>query len=162
MGVGIVLEGKLRIRSYSLEGKEIVYNLLGAGEIFGNNLLFSSDETFRGSVVGESDGSILYIDKESLVGILQTNKDFLLEYLKAQSDFGKSLNARIKLLSLPSPEERLDYVLSLGKGSIQFKSLTVLSEQLHIKRETLSRLVHRLKKDGQITLEKHRISVVKN
>ena len=157
-GVCLLLQGKVKIRSYSLEGKEIVYNLLGAGDLFGNNLVFASDSTYRGSVVAEEDGSALYIEKKALIEILQSNPKFLVEYLRSQSDFGKKLNARIKLLSLSSPEERLDFYLSLNQGSVTYKSLTSLADELGIKRETLSRLVHKKCRLGELALSPHRLS----
>ena len=45
--VGIVIKGLLNIVSYSLNGTEIVYNVLKEGQMFGNNLLFSSHPFYK-------------------------------------------------------------------------------------------------------------------
>ena len=156
-GVAIIIEGLVRISSYTLDGRQIVYNILDAGDIFGNNLVFSSDDTYRGSVVGQEDGEALFIPKEALLEILQSNAAFLREYLRRQSDFGKQLNARIKILSMASPEERLDYLLSLNKGVLKFRTISDLAMDLQVTRETLSRLIHRKAREGSILLKPHQI-----
>ena len=45
---GIVVSGQISIRSYNLNGKEVIYNTIDSGGIFGNNLLFSSDRKYKG------------------------------------------------------------------------------------------------------------------
>ena len=44
--VGIIISGKVDIISYSFEGKELLLNSLKAGDIFGNNCLFSSEPVY--------------------------------------------------------------------------------------------------------------------
>jgi len=160
LGVSLVMGGKIRISGVSLEGKQIVYNLIGVGDMFGNNLVFSSDNTYRGAVTADEDGTLLYIRKETLVRLIQGNADFLFAYLRAQSDLGKRMNSRIRLLSLSSPEERLDYYLSMHKGRVEVKSITALALELHVQRETLSRLVNGKIKEGTLRYENHILSVV--
>ena len=107
--IGIVISGKIDIISYSFEGKEQLINTLKAGEIFGNNLLFSSEPLYRGDVVAKEKSVVAFINKENLVFLLQNNAEFLNLYLKAQSDKAKALTARIQLLSFTNAEERLFY-----------------------------------------------------
>ena len=102
--IGVIVSGKVDIVSYSFQGKELILNSLKAGEIFGNNLIFSSEPVFKGDVIAKEKCVIAFINKENLLFLLQNNKDFLELYLKAQSDFGKSLNARIQLLSFTNAE----------------------------------------------------------
>ena len=159
--IGIIISGKIDIVSYSFEGKEMLINSLKAGEIFGNNLLFSSSPVFRGDVVAKEKSVVAFISRENLVYLLQNNKEFLDLYLQAQSDKAKALTARIQLLSFPNAEERLFYYASKNNGVITFKNVTTLAATLGVQRETLSRLLTSLIKRHLVKKEKGKITVLK-
>ena len=103
---------------------------------------------------------VVSIKKDNLITLLSSNKEFLKEYLKIQSDFGKSLNSRIKLLSIDSALERFEYYLFINKGEIEFKTVTSLATELGLKRETLSRLISKLEKENVIKRSLHHISKI--
>ena len=155
--IGIVVEGKVQIVSYSFSGKEVVFNTLNKNQIFGNNLLFSSDPRYKGDVVSISKTTVVFIDKNDLITLLSNDANFLVNYLQIQSDFGKSLNAQIKLFSIDSALERFEYYLFLNKGEIEFKTITSLANELNLKRETLSRLISKLEKENVIRRSPHHI-----
>ena len=159
--IGIVISGKIDIVSYSFEGKELVINTLRAGEIFGNNLLFSSEQVYRGDVIAKEKSVVAFISKDNLIYLLQNNKEFLDLYLQAQSDKAKSLTARIQLLSFPSAEERLFYYASKNNNQITFKNVTTLAATIGVQRETLSRLLTSLIERHLIKKEKGKITVIK-
>lgn len=159
--IGIIISGKVDIISYSFEGKELLINSLKAGEIFGNNLIFSSEPVYRGDVVAQEKSVIAIINKENLVYLLQNNKDFLNLYLKAQSDKAKLLTSRIQLLSLVNAEERLFYYASKNDNVIVYKNVTTLAATIGVQRETLSRLLTSLIKRHLIKKEKGKITVLK-
>ena len=159
--IGIIISGKIDIVSYSFEGKELLLNSLQAGEIFGNNLLFSSEPVYRGDVIAKEKSVIAFISKNNLVYLLQNNKEFLNLYLKAQSDKAKALTARIQLLSLVNAEERLFYYASKNDNVILFKNVTTLAATIGVQRETLSRLLTSLTKRHLIKKEKGKITIVK-
>ncbi len=158
--IGIVIEGQIDIVSYSFSGQEIIYNSLQKGDIFGNNLVFSDSPKYRGNVVAKEKSTIAFIKKESLVSILQNNKEFLLEYLKIQSNFGKTLNGKIKLLSFGNALDRFNYFLFANNGRVEYKSITSLAKTLYLERETLSRLISKLEKEGAIYRDKHLIKTI--
>lgn len=158
--ITIVSEGKIKIVSYSFSGKEIIFNELGKNQIFGNNLLFSSEPNYKGDVISVDKSIVVSIKKDNLITLLSSNKEFLKEYLKIQSDFGKSLNSRIKLLSIDSALERFEYYLFINKGEIEFKTVTSLATELGLKRETLSRLISKLEKENVIKRSLHHISKI--
>ena len=159
--IGIIISGKVDIISYSFEGKELLINSLKAGEIFGNNLIFSSEPVYRGDVIAQEKSVIAIINKENLVYLLQNNKDFLNFYLKGQSDKAKLLTSRIQLLSLVNAEERLFYYASKNDNVIVYKNVTTLAATIGVQRETLSRLLTSLIKRHLIKKEKGKITVLK-
>ncbi len=144
--IGIVVSGEIDIVSYSIEGKEIVYNSITPGNLFGANLVFSSEKEYMGDVVAKEKSTVAIIKKADLINILQTNQDFLLEYLNKQSDFSKVLNSKIKVLSYESSEDRLLVYLGMNDNQIAIKSVTDLAATLCMTRESLSRCLSRLEK----------------
>jgi len=156
--VAIISDGHVQIVSYSFSGKEVVFNSLSKNQIFGNNLIFSSDPTYKGNVVSLDKTTIVFIKKDNLITLLSSNKDFLQEYLKVQSDFGKHLNSQIKLFSIDSAKERFEYYLFSHSGEIEFRTISSLANELNLKRETLSRLISKLEKENVIKRSLHHIS----
>lgn len=148
--IGIILKGKIKIVSYLVDGKEIIYNSLDVNQIFGNNLIFSSEPYYKGNIIAQSDSTIGYLEKKDLLQIIQSNKEFLTEYLKLQSDFTKELNNKIKLLSIDSALDRLNYYMHINNNEISYKSISELSLVLNLQRETLSRLLSKLEKQNKI------------
>ena len=159
--IGIIISGKIDIVSYSFQGKELLINSLKAGEIFGNNLIFSSSPIYKGDVIAKEKCVVAFINKENLVYLLQNNSEFLDLYLQAQSDKAKLLTARIQLLSFPNAEERLFYYASRNHNVIEFKNVTTLAATLGVQRETLSRLLTSLVERHLIKKEKGKITVLK-
>ena len=155
--VGIVLDGEIEIVSYSYTGNEIIFNRLSSGMVFGNNLLFSSDPHYKGSVIAKKPAKIGLIYKNSLISLLKNNEKFMLTYLQLQSDTGKLLNNKIKILSLPGAEERFLYYLHSEGGKIEYESVTKLAALLSLQRETLSRVLAHLIKENKITKTKRLI-----
>ncbi len=155
--IGVVISGKIVISSYTFSGNEIIYNILESGDIFGNNLLFSNDQKYRGNVIAKEKSEVAIINKNSLLDILKTNDEFLKEYLYIQSNFTISLNTKLKLLAFDSASDRFYFYMSLNGNKITYKTITELSNRLFIKRETLSRLLSKLEKDGEIIRDKNTI-----
>ena len=155
--VGIVLDGEVHILSYLENGQEIIYNIVGQSKIFGNNLIFSTDPIYRGDVVSSVDSDIMLIDKKNLVYLMQNNQDFLLAFLNQQSDFGKELNLKMRILTFKNAKDRVLYFLQVNHGIIAYKSITKLAQILYLTREVLSRTLHDLEHAKVIKLEDKKI-----
>ena len=155
--VGIVLTGVIAISSYSYQGIEMIYNTILPYHLFGNNLIFSSSSIYKGNVISKTTSTIVLINKEILISLLQNNQSFLLEYLKEQSDFGKTLNNKIKILSFYHARDRFLYYLSSHDNHIKYISISSLASELALSREALWRLISELIKDKIITKKKNEI-----
>lgn len=155
--IGIVLEGELKISSFTFEGNEIIFNELHYGSVFGNNLLFSKDNKFKGDIRGVSKGKVALINKDNLLKLLMNNETFLKEYLSIQSDFARTLNSKIKLLSFNNAKERVLYYLFINNNRVKYRTITGLSETLHLTREATSRVISSLEKEHKIIKKKHEI-----
>ena len=148
--VGIVKSGEISIKSYFANGKEVTYNVLLEGQMFGNNLVFSSNPRYRGDVISQKESEIWFLSKENLLKILKEDEEFLVLYLTQQSDFSKTLNLKIKLLTISGAEDRLLYYLTFNKNKISYKSVTKLADELYLTRESLSRTITKLTKNKKI------------
>ena len=139
--ITIVLEGVIEISSFSFQGQKLIYNTVLPNQLFGNNLIFSSDPKYKGNVIANTKSKVAIIKKDILVDIISHNKEFLKEYLKIQSDFGKTLNDKIKILSFKSAEERLLYYLKIHDNKVRVNSIAFLAKELSLSREATSRLI---------------------
>ena len=157
--IGLIISGKVSIVSYFSDGQEIIYNTLGKGEMFGNNLVFSSSPFYRGDVVAIEESTIIYITKEELLKALNENVGLLELYLKQQSDFSKNLNFKIKLLTINNAKDRLLYYLTSHKGKINYQSVTKLAKELYLTRESLSRTMYKLEKEQYIEIDSKTITL---
>ena len=148
--IGIVINGQVSIVSYLNDGKEIIYNVLKENEIFGNNLIFSSDPYYKGNIITNEDSLIAMVSKKLLCEILSNNNKFMIEYLRISSDFAKKLNNNIKLLSIDNVEERFLFYLHEHQNKIEYSSISSLASLIYVERETLSRLISKLLKQNKI------------
>ena len=148
--VGIIVNGEIDIVSYSYGGNEIIFSHLTDGMMFGNNLVFSSQPMYKGSILAKKPTKLALISKKLLMHLLKNNDEFLISFLNYQSDLTKELNNRIKLLSLDNAEERFFYYLHSQGDKITYCSITDLARHLYLQRETLSRLISKLVQEGKI------------
>ena len=160
--VGIVVSGEISIVSYSYHGKELSLAQLRENMLFGNNLIFSSNPYYKGSIIAKKSAKIGLIYKNDVIQLLKNNDEFLFLFLQYQSDIGKSLNSQIKLLSFNSARERFLYYLFINNDSIEFISVTELANSLSLERETTSRLISSSIKEGIIKRNKNKIWLNKN
>lgn len=158
--IGVVTEGQVSIVTYLEDGKEVIFNTLNPGDIFGNNLIFSSEPYYKGNIITNVNSKVALISKEELVSLLRSNEEFMIEYFKIQSNFSKDLNDRIKLLSMNCAEDRFYYYMHQHKNKVAYSSISELAKQLYIKRETLSRLISKLIKQKKITKNKDTITLL--
>lgn len=148
--ISILVSGEIQIISNTLDGRSIIYRKLKQGEVFGNNLLFSSDNCYKGDVVAVSESTLCFINKENLIKLLKTNDDFLYEYFRIQSDFGKELNGLIKVLTSKTSEEKVINYLKINGGKALIKSVTTFASELNMSRENLSRILSKMIKEKKI------------
>ena len=157
--VGLIIQGEISIISYLEDGKQVIFNTIGENGIFGNNLIFSSEPYYKGNVIAQKKTEIALIYKDDLLNIFEHNRLFLEQYLSIQSDFTKSLNNQIKLLSIESARERFLFYLHENKNVIHYDTITALANKIYLKRETLSRTIGILEKEKYIIKEKGTIKL---
>lgn len=159
--ISIVIDGKIKISSYSLNGDEIVYNIVNRNQIFENNLVFSSHPFYKGDVIAIEDVELAIINKDNLLDILMNNRNFLEAYLSIQSNFSKNLNFRIKLLAIEKVKDRLLFYIQENGYDVSYTTISALALELNVERETLSRVISYLSKNKIITKDNKRLKIIR-
>lgn len=157
--ITVLLSGKVAIQSYLPDGNRVIYNQIEKNGVFGNNLIFSKEPYYKGNIECIDDCEFALINKNDLLQILSNNQEFLIAYMQIQSDFTKKLNNTIKLLSIQSAKERFLFYLYSNSNIIEYQSVSSLADTLHLKRETLSRLITNLEKQQVISRRNKRITM---
>lgn len=152
--VGQLISGQLLIRSYLVDGQEIIYLRLMPGDFFGHNLIFSNDKHYRGDIVAATDAEVLFFDKTVFIKKIQTDEHFLNIYLEKQVNELKELHHKHRLLTISKLKERFLYLLAYQGGELESDSVGTLAKELAVSRESLSRLLSKLDKDGLINIQK--------
>ena len=98
-------------------------------------------------------------EAEELMKALSASPEFLELYLKQQSDFSKTLNFKIKLMTIGNARDRFLYYLTFYNKQITYKSVTKLAKELYLTRESLSRTMYKMAKDGEIKIENKTITL---
>ena len=163
--IGLIIEGDIQISTLTNNDKEYIISSLSKNDIFGENLLFSSNKEYLGDCISITDSKILYINKKNLF-ILFENKQILENYLKIISEKNAELRQNLKLYSQKSIEDRIMfYLISTQKKTnsniIKIKSKESLARLLNIPRPSLSRELINLKDKGLIDFDRYSIKLIK-
>lgn len=149
----IILEGEIKIVSYSLNGDENIISIHKKNDIFANALIFSSNPYFLGDIICNTNSKILSISKSNLIKILQSNKQFLINYINVISEKTINLNIRTKLLGHKNIRSRIIYYFEINHYKIQ-KNISKISKELILPRPSVSREIHKMITENIITEEK--------
>lgn len=163
--LGIVLNGEIKISTLTPMHKEYIINFLNKGDIFGDVLLFSNDNTYLGDGIAVKDSKIVYISKKNLLMLLK-NQTILENYLKMLAEKTTSINSRLKLFSQNSIEDKIMFYLSNESKKINSNTIPITSKEslaniLNIPRPSLSRELINLKNKGLITYNRKHITITK-
>lgn len=159
--IGIIENGEANIITITHTEKEETITYLSKGDMFGDLLLFSSNNLYLGHCICKKDSTIRYISKDNLLKLF--NDKYILEsYLNNISNKAQNIKKENKLLKHNNLEDRIIHFLleeSIHQKSniIKIKNITTLASILSIPRESLSRSIRSLidkkiiimKKQGQ-------------
>ncbi len=166
--IGIVLEGKVLIKAYSLGGSNFTLNCIEQGQIFGDILIFSNDHnTFPGALVTQGKTKIALIPNKVFEKFLFNDNDLLRNFLRLLSDKSYALNYKSRLLGQDSVRDKILFYLfhqkRIQKSSVIHLNMTKeeLANQLFIQRPSLSRELAKMKKDKIIDYDRYTITIKK-
>jgi len=158
----IVYSGKVKVVQVSEDGKEQILSIHKAGDFFGEMSLLDG-KTSPAAVVAMEDVRIGLISKQEFEFRVLKNDRLLREVLFFLCARLREAWARLKVLGLASAEEKVRAVLKLlsiqsgikdRRGTIIPMNLTheVIAGYASVSRETVSRLLSRFLKEGEIEI----------
>ena len=166
--VGIVLEGRVLIKAYSLGGNNFTLNSIDEGQIFGDILIFSNEHnTFPGTLITQGKTKIALIPNNVFEKFLFNDNDLLRNFLRLLSDKSYALNYKSRLLGQDSVRDKILFYLfhqrRIQNSRVIKLNMTKeeLANQLFVQRPSLSRELARMKKDGIIDYDRYTVTLKK-
>lgn len=164
--LGIILEGKVSMVRISSSGEFSSISLLSEKEIFGEDILYSSRNTYQYSVEAATNCKIRFIPKTILKSIMEKSPSTKDMYLKILSDRVEKLNRRIQILSQKTLREKIAYYIvdlcrTQGSNTVELPaSKEVIAKLLAMPRQSFSRELAKMENDGIITTEDKKITIL--
>jgi CRP/FNR family transcriptional regulator, dissimilatory nitrate respiration regulator len=177
--IGILLQGKLALQKYTSSGEFATLSLMEEGEMYGEDLLFGTNNLFPVSIEAVSNSKILYIPKSVMIPMLRKNYFLNQNFIRLLSDKVSAQNERIALLSQKTLRQKIAfYLLELynkgGKKSPPGRSRTsaaslelelpvskeIIAKLLAMPRPSFSRELINMEKDGLIRVDGRTIRIV--
>lgn len=118
-----IIDGKVKLNNYNVEGKEVLHNILENGQSVGESALFL-EATYPVNAITLSPSTVLKLPRSAFIDLLLTNPEISMEINKRISSFlhfkhvmGQIVcthNPMVKLMAL------LDYLKSIHKEKEPF------------------------------------------
>lgn len=161
----VVLDGVIEIQKIDSNGDILTICTFTSGEIMGENLLFSHNNSYPMTVFSKSNSRILHIKKELILKLCQNNTSFLDNFFQSISDKTLILTNKIKLLTIKTIRQcMIDFLLyeyHLQKSAVIKLGISKkdLAEKLGIQRSSLSRELNKMRQDGLIIYDSKSITI---
>jgi CRP/FNR family transcriptional regulator len=167
----VILSGKVKVIHSGMDGKEHIVAIHKKGDFFGEMALLDG-KTSPASVVALEDTHIVIISKKNFEEYLLKNDKISRQVILILCSRLREAWMMIKVLSLPNAESRVRAVLRIISGYYGFRDargIVIGSKFTHqniadyslLARETVTRLMNRLIKDGEIEVTDSRDIVLK-
>lgn len=162
----IVEKGAVKGEMIDFSGKTIKIENIEAPQTIAQAFLFGNNNYFPVNVVAMNNCSLVFIPKESLLKMLQQNKQIMLNYLNIISNRAQFLSDKLKFLSFNTLKEKVaHFILQLSRGdeltTVELPSKQQdLAEMFGVARPSLGRTLNELKQEGIIEMEKGMITIL--
>ncbi len=162
----IVLEGTVRGEMTDFSGKTIKIEDIECPNLLAPAFLFGQHNKFPVTIIANMQVSVLSIQREDFINLLQSNSKILINYLDIISNRAQFLSNKLRFLSFQSIKGKLAHFflqLSLKNNSDEFistKSQNELAEMFGVTRPSLSRALREMHKDDIIVAEGKQIRIL--
>jgi CRP/FNR family cyclic AMP-dependent transcriptional regulator len=160
-----ILSGKIKVVIIDPEGKEIVVNLLGPGDCFGEIAMIDG-ETRSATIITTEPTQVLTICKADFTPILTSNPDLMYNLLKVLARKVRVATSMVESLAFEDVYARLVRLLinlARPKGELFFveEKLThqEIANMIGSSREVVSRMLKALSTGGYIAIDQKQISI---
>ena len=123
--IGIVLEGKIYVKAYSLAGKDFSLTTISPGDIFGDVLMYGSNsKSYPGALITRGRTKVAFIPNKEFEKYLLYDNDLLFNFLGILSEKAYKMNLKSKLLAQDTIRDKIIFWLQQQK--INQKSNTII------------------------------------
>lgn len=161
----VILEGEVRVYASDENGKEVILNMLRAGQCFGE-LALVDDEPRSASVITMTPIKVIVISKSDFKDCLSRNSDMAFSMIRSLSRQVRSLTDSVKSLALLDVYGRVAHTLlelskeQEGKRVIEQKlTHQDIANMVGASREMVSRILKDLTTGGYISVNKKNITI---
>ncbi len=165
-GFFIVVDGKVKIFKMSLQGKEQILHIFGAGEPFGEVPVFHG-QPFPATAEALGKTTVLFFPRKEFVDVVTRIPSIALNMLAMLSMRLRRFTVQIESLSLKEVPARLaSYLLYLSEeqGNADIVELEIskgqLASLLGTIPETLSRILGKMSDEGLIEVQGRKIGIL--
>lgn len=156
----ILLRGSVQLFKVTPEGKEVVIKIVKPGEMFAEVVLFR-ESTYPVNARALQDSTLLAIPRRRFITLLE-NSTFRDDFISNLLERLRFLVDQIQYLTNHDVEERFNLFLQnqFGDSSVIETALSKreVAGAIGTTPETLSRLLHRLKREGKLVWEGTKIT----
>ena len=166
LGFHLVIDGQIKLALTSARGNEKVVDVIGAGQTFGEAVMFM-DRPHVVFAQALTDTRLLLISKTVLLGELEKDPQFARKMLAALAQRLHHLITDVEAYSLHSGRQRIiGYLLREHEDSNTRElavrlptSKGVVASRLNLTQEHFSRILHELSENGLIVVEGRTIRI---
>jgi CRP-like cAMP-binding protein len=151
----ILIEGEVITEMVDFNGKILEVERMKSPDILASALLFSKDNFLPVDVLAVKDVAILYIEKEDLIRLFQSNNVLLLSFLEDIGEKFQFVTAKLRVNSFHTIREKITmYLLNLYNQQNKSNELTIpltleeLANLFGVTRPSLSRVFSQMQKEG--------------
>lgn len=156
--VMVMLDGLAKVRSFNSDGEELVYSLLGCGDLLGEIAVLDGDPR-SADVITMSSARLLKLQGSSFLSLLMTSPDLSLSLARLQARRLRDLNIRFAIQRSDATSRILFTLAYIAtKGSINQDPLAIIPSLslgevaiiAGMARETASRVMSKLRSKGLV------------
>ncbi|MGV2450497.1 UNVERIFIED_CONTAM: Crp/Fnr family transcriptional regulator [Ralstonia mannitolilytica] len=160
-----IISGKVKLNTFTENGKEFIHNILGKNQSFGDPLLFI-EKVYPTNAISLQITEIIRMPKDNFMQMLKSNPDISLDMNMCLSQRLYYNNLMVRNLALADPIQRLkgvmDYLKSYHDGDCQHCFPIELTRQqiadlTGLRVETVIRTIKKMVNNKIIKLEGRRI-----
>jgi len=151
-GIYAVEQGRLRLSFHSADGHEALVHVARVGDLIIESALFAG--TYHCDAFATEDSQVRVLERHSLLNALRSTPKLSLRFMEVLAKQVRLLRARIENRNIRFARDRvIHYIITHGREGRVINldgSLKELALDLGLSRESLSRILSQLKKDGTI------------
>lgn len=164
-GFYLLVAGQIKLAVTSPQGSEKVIGIIGAGESFGEAIIFLDQAAFPIYAQATLDSQLMMIPKQVIFNLLERDNTVARKMLAGLSMRNRQLVQDIESVALLTSTQRLiGYLLQISAGAtgrvtLPASKITIAS-LLNLTPETLSRTLLKLQQQGLIEVQGKDITII--